>query len=69
MRKNPDDLANQTVAMIIEECKKQKKFFLKLMESEVELDFQNSAEEYGKQWFANYIHMRIEEKEKELYDD
>lgn len=69
MRKNPDDLANQTVAMVIEECKKQKKFFLKLMESEAQLDFQNSAEEYGKQWFAGYIHMRIEELEKELYDD
>ena len=69
MRKNPDDLANQVVKIVIKECEEQRKFYNKLKQDSDKIDSHLMAEEYGKQWFANYIHMRIEELEKDLYDD
>jgi len=68
MRKNPDDLANQVVNMVIEECKEQIKHFNKIKRFRHRLDDNQASEEDGKHFFANYIHMRIEEKEKELYN-
>ena len=68
MRKNPDELANQILKIVVEDCKGQLKFYNTLKKNSDKIESHLMAEEYGKQWFANYIHMRVEELEKDLYD-
>jgi len=69
MRENPDDLANQILKIVVEECEGHCKFFNTFIRNSNKISSHVMAEEYGKQWFANWLMMKIEELKEDLYDD